>query len=301
MLQHTMKFSLPDFADSFNLNLVFVQLVSRNPVLLQKNVGIESVYGCFPSCPLNGGRAFVRERYTHEDMEATFAAFAEYGVSLRLTLTNMLAAEEHLQDPYVNDMLELGGKYGAEVIAYSDLVRDYAKERYGMGCVLSTTREITTAREFNKMARCYDAVVLNFNYNKDRGFIDAIDDKSKIEVMVNEYCSHGCPQRQKHYLHNSQDQMNNILSPYNCRADKIRVFLKHEPGDPVFFTNDEIERLHFETGIDHFKIVGRGIPFDIVLESYVYYLIKPEYRRDVKRVVEEAMQHAQTAIMPAQV
>jgi len=38
-----------------------------------------------------------------------------------------------------------------------------------------------------------------------------------------------------------------------------------------------------------FKIVGRGIPFDIVLESYTYYLIKPEYRRDVKKYIMEEM------------
>lgn len=285
MADGKMRFSLPDFADSFALNLAFAQVVSRNPVLLQEGVALDAVYGCFPSCLLNGGRAFVREPYSHDEIEATFAAFAELGVRLKLTLTNMLATEEHLGDPYLADILETGSRYGAEAIVYADFVGDYVRQRYGMGCTLSTTREIRSAEEFNRAARRYDCVVLNFNFGKDRAFIDAIEDKSKVEVMVNEYCALGCPQRQRHYLHNSEDQMRDELTPYDCRADKIKVFLRHEPGDPVFFTDVEAAQLHRETGIERFKVVGRGIPLDVVLESYVYYLVKPEYRLDVKRVV----------------
>lgn len=289
MSESTMQFSLPDFADNFDLNLLFVQLASRNPILFADDVGINNVYGCFPNSPLNGGRAFVREPYTHEEIEDTFAAFADCGVKLRLTLTNMLATEEHLHDSYVADILKTGSRYGAEAIVYADFVGDYVRERFGMKCILSTTREITDVDEFNRMAQRYDCVVLNYNFNKDRSFIDAIADKSKVEVMVNEYCTHGCSRRQQHYLHNSQDQMNNDLSPYDCRTDRINAFLKHAPSDPVFFTNEDVDRLHRETGISCFKIVGRGIPFDIVLESYTYYLIKPEYRRDVKKYIMEEM------------
>lgn len=285
MQKGKMRFSLPDFADSFRLNLMFVQLMSKNPVLLQDDVAIDSVYGCFPNCLLNGGRAFVREPYTHAQMEATFAAFADYGVAPRLTLTNMLATPEQLHDPYVEDILEVGSAFGAEAIVYADFVADYVRERYGMKCVLSTTREIADVQTFNQMARRYDCVVLNYNFNKDRGFLRAIERPSKVEVMVNEYCVHGCPRRREHYLHNSTDQTRENLTPYDCHADKIKVFLRHEPGDPVFFTNEEVARLHRETGIDRFKIVGRGIPYDVVLESYAYYLVKPEYREDVKAVV----------------
>lgn len=289
MSESKMRFSLPDFADSFRLNLLFVRFAKENPVLLQDHVSIDSIYGCFPNCLLNGGRAFVRDAYSLEDMDAVFHAFSDFGVTLRLTFTNMLATEQDLRDPYVNEILSLAQRYGGQAIVYADFVGDYIRDNYGLSCVLSTTREINDVDEFNRMTKRYDHVVLNYNYNKDRAFIDRIEDKQKTEVMVNEYCSLGCPRRREHYVHNSTDQVNEVLTPYDCHADKLKVFMRHEPGDPVFFTCDEVKNLWRETGIQNFKIVGRGIPFDVVLESYVYYLVKQEYREDVRAVIREAL------------
>lgn len=297
MQQDVLEYSLPDFADSFDLNLSFVRMVHRNPVLLQEGVSVGSVYGCFPNCLLNGGRTYLRDSYTRKEMEAVFSAFADYGVRPRLTLTNMLATEEHLGDAYVGDVLEVGAAYGAEAIVHSDFVADYVRERYGMKCILSTTRAVDNVDAFNRLAQRYDCVVLDYNANKNRGFINAITDKAKVEIMVNEYCAHGCSRRREHYLHNSKDQLDNTFTPFNCLSDnKFEVFLRHEPGDPVFFTDEEVARLHRETGIGHFKIVGRGVPSNIVLESYVYFLIKPEYRDDVKWVLAES-----AALTPAPV
>lgn len=289
MASDAMLFSLPDFADGFDLNRAFIGLIRRNPELLQDGVVVDNVYGCFPNCALNGGRAFVRERYTRAQMDAVFRVLADLGVRPRLTLTNMLATPEHLADPYLNDILAVGSAYGAEAIVYHDFVADYVRQRYGMRCILSTTRGIRDVGEFNEQARRYDCVVLDFNHNKDRAFIDAIEDPAKVEVMVNEYCSLGCPRRREHYLHNSDDQMRGALTPYDCRADKINAFLRHKPGDPVLFTDVEVAQLHRETGIARFKIVGRGIPHDVVLESYTYYLVKPEYRGDVRRAVRSML------------
>ena len=286
------RFSLPDFADSFRFNLLFCRFAVRNPFLLQEHVTIGSVYGCFPNCVLNGGRAFVRDPYPTEEMDAVFKAFSDLGIKLRLTFTNMLATEQDLRDPYVNDMLSLAKCYGGEVIVYADFVSDYVRENYGLPCILSTTRAISDVAEFNRMAEHYDYVVLNYNFNKDRAFMEGVEDKSKVEVMVNEYCSKGCPRRQEHYIHNSTDQRNELLTPYDCYADKLEVFMRHEPDDPVFFTSDEVMALWHESGIDSYKIVGRGIPFDVVLESYVYYLVKPEYRDDVRSVIREELRRA---------
>lgn len=292
MKQSLIRYSIPDFADNFDFNLLFLQLITKNPLLLKQGIVIDSIYGCFPNCALNGGRAFVREPYSRAMIDETFSAFAELEVTPRLTLTNMLAKEEDLHDPYVVDILEIGKNYGAEAIVFSDFVGNYIKDNYGMKIVLSTTRVIDTPEELNRMADSYDWVVLNYNHNKDKVFLDAIERPEKVEVMVNEYCVKGCPRRAEHYLHNSQDQRSNRLTSYDCRADKINTFLRHAPNDPIFFTDSEVSDLHRSTGIDRFKIVGRGIPFEIVLESYVYYLIAPDYQEDVRSVMLNSMQSA---------
>ena len=126
------KYTLPDFTVGLGLNLFFVRLLEQRPALFQDDVRIDSVYGCFPACNLNGGRAFLRERSTPRQMEEAFSLLAEHGVKARLTLTNMLAGDDDLRDEYLNEMLAIASRYGAEAIVYADLVGDYVRERYGL-------------------------------------------------------------------------------------------------------------------------------------------------------------------------
>ena len=77
------------------------------------------------------------------------------------------------------------------------------------------------------------------------------------------------------------------MRPFECVA-KRADFFDHEPGHPVIFTDREVRDLHDEYGIGYFKIVGRGVAFQTVLEAYAYYLVRPEYREDVKRLVMRA-------------
>ena len=189
------NYTLPDFTVGLGLNLFFIRLLEQRPALFQDGVRIDSVYGCFPACDLNGGRAFLRERATPRQMEEAFSLLAEHGVKARLTLTNMLADEDDLHDEYLNAMLAIASRYGVEAIVYADLVGDYVRERYGMRCVLSTTRALADAAEVNRMTKRYDYVVLDYNRHKDPAFLAALEDRDKVEVMVNDAILEGYPIR----------------------------------------------------------------------------------------------------------
>lgn len=279
-----LKYTLPDFTAGLGLNLFFVRLARQLPDWMQPDVRIDSVYGCFPSCTMNGGRAFIRERYTPAQMEEAFSLLEENGVRPRLTFTNMLATVADLHDPYTRDIAEAAARHGGEAIVYSDEVGDYLRKRFGMRLVLSTTRAIEDIDELNAALARYDWVVLNYNKNKDRSFIGGVAAPERLEVMVNEFCVAGCPHRAAHYRHNSEDQKDGAMHPFECAANKADFFA-HEPSHPVIFTDDEVRALHDECGVQYFKIVGRGVPFATVLEAYVYYLVRPEYREDVRRQV----------------
>ncbi len=281
------NYTLPDFTVGLGLNLFFIRLQTQRPDWFQDGVRIDSVYGCFPGCIMNGGRAYVRERATTTQMEESFSLLEEYGVKPRLTFTNMLATAGDLDDEYAAAMLETAARHGGEAIVYADDVANCVRERYGMRCVLSTTRALGDALEVNRMARSYDYVVLDYNRHKDAAYLDALEQPEKAEVMVNEFCVKGCPHRQEHYLHNSEDQMSGTMRSFECVAHRADFF-NHEPGHPVIFTDDEVRALHDSYGIGHFKIVGRGVAFRTVLEAYAYYLVKPAYRDEVKRLVMRA-------------
>lgn len=281
------RFTLPDFTLGLKRNLLFCSLLRDAPQFFLPGVRIDSVYGCFPSCVLNGGRAYVRERYTPEQMEETFAALDEYGVKARLTLTNVLAEREHLADPYVNEILEVAARHGAELIVYADLVDEYVRAFYrerGARCVrvLSTTREIREASLLNEALGRYDLVVLNYNLNKDDGFLSQVAHPERLEVMANELCNPGCPHRAEHYLHNSRDQLAGRLTEFRRCDLSGHDFWKEAPTSPAILTNDDVYRLNRRYGIEYFKLVGRGVDSALTLESYLYYLVRPEHRNGLR-------------------
>ena len=256
------------------------------PQFFFDDVRIQSVYGCFPGCIVNGGRAFVREPYSARQIEATFEALDGQGIAARLTFTNMLVEERHLEDPYFNLILDAAADHGAGVIVYSDLVDAYVRARHPrMERTLSTTREILDAAELNRALGAFDLVVLNYNKNKDLPFLDQVEHPERLEVMANELCNPGCPHRNEHYLHNSRDQLAGTVTEFRRCDLGGKDFFKLAPTSPTILTNDDVRTLHGRYGVPRFKIVGRGVAPDVNLESYLYYLVRPEHRAGLREAL----------------
>ena len=279
-------YTLPDFTVGLKRNLVFAQLMRDCPQFFFDDVRIQSVYGCFPGCVVNGGRAFVREPYSARQIEATFEALDGQGIAARLTFTNMLVEERHLEDSYFNLILDVAADHGAGVIVYSDLVDAYVRARHPrMERTLSTTREILDAAELNRALEAFDLVVLNYNKNKDLPFLDQVEHPERLEVMANELCNPGCPHRTEHYLHNSRDQLAGTVTEFRRCDLSGKDFFKLAPTSPTILTNDDVRTLHGRYGVPRFKIVGRGVAPDVNLESYLYYLVRPEHRAGLREAL----------------
>lgn len=279
-------YTLPDFTVGLKRNLVFAQLMRDCPQFFFDDVRIQSVYGCSPGCIVNGGRAFAREPYSARQIEATFEALDGQGIAARLTFTNMLVEERHLEDPYFNLILDVAADHGAGVIVYSDLVDAYVRARHPrMERTLSTTREILDAAELNRALEAFDLVVLNYNKNKDLPFLDQVEHPERLEVMANELCNPGCPHRNEHYLHNSRDQLAGTVTEFRRCDLSGKDFFKLAPTSPTILTNDDVRTLHGRYGVPRFKIVGRGVAPDVNLESYLYYLVRPEHRAGLREAL----------------
>lgn len=280
-----LRYSLPDFTVGLSRNMLFIRLHESNPELFQDDVVLDSVYGCFPDCIVNGGRAFVRERAHRHEMERTFELLNAHGVKARLTFTNMLVGREHLSDAYFNEILDVASGFDVEAIVASELVADYIARRHGFPLTLSTTVELLDVEEINDATARYDQVVLNYGLNKDRSVLARLAHPERIEVMVNELCRPNCPLRRSHYMHNSADQLARSITPFQgCDPSRL-LTLDDAEGSPTVLSSDDVRRLSEEFGIGSFKIVGRGMPGDVVVDSYVRYLIKPRYQEATRSLL----------------
>ena len=281
-----LNYALPDFTAGLKMNLSLIESWRNDPAMFRDGVRFDSVYDCFPRCRANGGRHHLGKPYTSFWMHATLAALNNVGVKARLTFTNMFIDGSTLRDDaYVREILDVASRYDVEIIVYSDDVADYLRQNYPFKLVLSTTREITDVETLNDALERFDYVVLNYNLNKDYDFIAQVAHPERLEVMVNELCAPNCPVRKLHYEHESRDQMNgeSTLFREECRrpkADLMDLF-----SGPVVLSNEEVDRLRADYGILNFKIVGRNRKCENFVDVLLYYLVKPEYHADVRRML----------------
>ncbi len=282
------QYSLPDFTWHLQFNLTLSRLMRTAPELFFDDIRINSVYGCFPGCIMNGGRFILGNRFSYDQMAETFDAIAEEGLVARLTFTNMLVRPEQFEDEYFNTILKAAQGRNAEVIIYLDELDEYISSRYHFKRILSTTRALSNADELNTMLSRYDMVVLDYNRNKDDEFLEKVSDPTRLEVMPNETCQPNCPLRQQHYIHNSQCQLDNMYRPFSCRKDHtIKGFTVPPEDSPTLLRNEDVRRLYSTYGIFNYKIVGRSLSVKDNLNAYMYYLIRPEYRSVAHAILKD--------------
>lgn len=281
-----MKFYLPDFNVFRNINGFTVNLLSTNPEYFYEGVEIGGVYGSFPGAIWNGGR-LVNGFMSYQEIEYLIKQYNQNHIPLRYTFTNSLIEEKHLYDTYCNIVMELANNGQNEVIINSPILEEYLRKHYpNFKYILSTTRCERDIDKINKATKNYDLVVIDYRDNKNMKFLEAIENKDKIELLVNAYCDPNCPRRKEHYEAIAELQLNyKVIEPKthsftSCPTYKKQFYDILEY--PTVITKEELYGKYSEMGFQHFKLEGRTMPIQQVIESYLYYMIKPEYINKVR-------------------
>ena len=281
-----LNYALPDFTAGLKMNLSLIESWRNDPAKFRDGVRFDSVYDSFPGCKANGGRHYLGLQYPPYKIHSTFAALNDVDVKARLTFTNMFIDSHALRDDaYSRTVLDIASNYDVEIIVYSDDVADFLRQHYSFKLVLSTTREITDIVALNNVFERYDYVVLNYNLNKNYDFIAQVTHPECLEVMVNELCAPNCPVRRQHYEHESRDQLNGESTLFREECHRPKADLADLFSGPIVFSNEELIRLRADYGIRYFKIVGRNRKREKLVDVLLYYLVKPEYHADVRRML----------------
>ena len=287
------EYALPDFCVNLRNNLMLLDTKRKNPDLFFDDIKISSIYGCFPGCIMNGGRLLAGSDhyYTKEQIYQTFDQIENAGLSIRLTLTNMFIRPEQYEDEYCKMILEAAKGRNVAAIVNQDDLGDYLAEKYHFQIILSTTRLLKDVQELNKKLDHYNMVVLDYNHNKDDAFLRQVNDPSRLEVMPNELCEPGCPNRQLHYTTISNAQLDDSVMEFRCpQKTETSGFTMRTASSPTILGNDDIRRLNNTYGITHYKIVGRVSQLFQITESYLYYFVRPEYRSMMAAVMSKKSQ-----------
>lgn len=283
------KYHIPGFMRHFRLNLTLAEYIKKNPELFYDNVKIGSVYGAFPNMLWNGGR-YLQGTVDPRVLREIVNQFNSRGIPLRFTLTNPVLKAEHLDDPLCNSILKAANNGMNEAIVFSPMLEDYLRIHYPeMPLTSSTCKQIENEEELKaEMDKDYSLVVLDYNFNNNFDILERLPKKEKAELLINPCCNPHCTRRGEHYRSigrshieyteriKRHDAKNYRPEPFTCEC--MQRHLYQTTDSPLHISPQAIYEKYVPMGYRNFKIEGRSIPDVNVLENYVYYMVKPEFK-----------------------
>ena len=293
-----MKFHIPDFFKHWELNLNLIDMIKAHPEYFHDGVEIASCFGCFAPAMWNGGRTLVG--YTsREQIVNTIKWFNERNVPIRFTFTNPTITEKDLKDPFCNRICKLAENGFNELICNAPVLEEYIRRTYPRYPLISSTCKQLEEHDalIAELEKDYKLVVLDYNWNNDFERLAQIPEeyRSRCEILINPYCVPHCKRRGEHYkalgecqkkcaamakgADYTQSEALSEASLFKC--DNARYDFYQIVNYSTFVPSENLQR-YMEMGFNNFKIEGRVISTYNVLESYVYYMVKPEYKDIVR-------------------
>lgn len=277
------NFYLPNFYDFpfCILNAYFIENIKENPDLFYDDVQIGAVYGTFPSVIWNGGR-FKKGSASIKEICNTISYYNNVNIPIRFTYTNTLIEEKHLEDVYANIVTELANNGKNEILVNHPILEEYLRNRYPEYKFLSsTTKCMLDNNDIIAESDKYFLTVLDYRKNTDFDFLASLPNPEKYEILINAYCSPYCKNRSEHYDILSASQLEDVYRDIQCPIKKDSFFEALKEFSTVIKVED-LYTTYVNMGFKHFKIEGRTNNIIDVLESYIYYMVKPEYHNKVR-------------------
>ncbi|MCR5177406.1 MAG: hypothetical protein K6C95_00315 [Lachnospiraceae bacterium] len=290
------RFHLPGLRYNFPLNMIWVSLLRQHPEYFREGVEIGSFFGCFPFALWNGGREIdPGDQCDAGFIHQTIRAINQAGIPIRYTFTNPLLTEEELKDDFCNFCLKAAEGFRNEVLVFSPLLEAYIRKNYPSYIINSTTcKEIKTVEALNEeMEKDYRYVVLDYNLNGNWDFIGKLAHPEKLEVLINATCTPNCPRRGEHYREIARRQRivlkNRKLPPerrkplpeWKCRYGIDNTVYSIQDY-PTVVKPDQIWQEYLPRGINNFKIEGRTANLFNLVDTYCFYMAKPEHADEVR-------------------
>lgn len=290
MENDTAYFHLPGLFEFFDFYKVFLPLFYEHREYFYDHCRIASIYGAPEDCLWGGGRFGGGEK----NARTVLALMREYGISARLTFSNSLLREEHLNDEKCGALCAMFEKSDTPngVIVHSELLTDHLKKTFpGLYLVSSTTKVLTDFDDFAAEVRRDDFkyVVPDFRLNKQLEKLNTLsaDEKRKVEFLCNEGCFIGCKDRKACYESVSRRILGEESGKFVCRSPgAVKGYLFSEAmKNPAFIGFNDIFDTYLPAGFENYKLEGRNLGSALLLEILLYYMTKPECRLKVREEI----------------
>lgn len=285
------KFHLPGLRYNYPLNMMLLSMMEKYPHFFRDNLEIGSFFGEFPTSRWNGGRYANDDQCDARFVQEVIRSINGHHIPVRFTYTNPILNEYDLEDAYCNFCMKEADNGMNEVLVVSPVLEKYIREKYPSFKINSSTcKEIKDMEDLNEeLEKDYKLVVLDYNLNNQFDKLEQIKKKDKCEILVNACCIPNCPRRGEHYKQISNQQriaLKNRTLPtdkkipvpgWYCEyGDKNNLYTIQEYS--TYVSPEAIWDKYAPMGYSHFKIEGRTANLFSLINTYCFYLMKPEYQ-----------------------
>lgn len=295
-MTNTAYYHLPGLFEFYDFYKAFLPLYKEHREYFYDWCEIGSIYGAPSDCIWGGGRV----GFGDEEPQRVLELMREYGISARLTFSNLLLEKKHLSDKLCNrlcQMFETAAGTSIQrpengVIIASDILLDYISRTYpGFYFVSSTTKVLT---DFDELVKELDRaefryVVPDFRLNKSYDKLNQLTQvqKDKVEFLCNECCWFGCYDRKNCYENVSRKALSEDCEDHICVSPTAERGYRFSDAmkNPGFIGIEDIQKTYLPSGFSNFKIEGRSLGSALILEFLLYYMTKPEYQLKVREEI----------------
>lgn len=246
-----------------DFNLKVKDYLENNPqVGTFSNSKITVMYGQFPQSLWSGGRSvnFDVPKFTRDEMVRFVDRLNQKGIKVRMTFTNTLLAEKHLDDEYCNLALEvLDNSFGNGIITASPLLENYIHTTHpNLGLISSITKggDFETFKQAFEDDK-YEMVVIYarveiLDYLNSHA--TAEERGNRVEILLSSGCGH-CPIAKEHYAVESYNNLHQKeIKFHTCYKDRVGYKeIIPQPKDEIIFDPNKFQ----EMNLCNFKIQGR--------------------------------------------
>ena len=279
------KFALPGMYENYEVLIPLISLFKVHPEYFMDGIDIAAVFGNFQFCSWDGGRVFIPSQYKHASIETIQSLKRIYNdeleVPIRLIYTSALTDPSICYSHFDNLVTHLCEDERNEIVVASDMLEGYLRDNYPKYSFISSTTKCITSPDQSFEEVCnpnYKMTCIDYNLNKNKKFVSSIpvEDKCRVEFLINAICPPGCPARKKHYMQNSMFNASygEAYSTGECGIYKDELFPNNYHNN---FTWDELREYEAD-GFEYFKIEGRTFSKNSIILTLVKWLIKPEYQ-----------------------
>ena len=286
------KFHLyvPDFYGNAALYILLADFMEHIPQWFYDDFKISAAYGSFPNCIWNGGRVSFGQ-ITRSTMDKVIRELNDRGIAVRYTFTNPLLEEKHMSDVFSNICLEAANNGMNEVLVNTQVIEDHVRKNFpDFKIISSTTKCLRTIEAVEEeLEKDYYLVVLDSFLNKDER-IFALEKRDRLELLLDHGCMLNCPNSKNHYVELGRAQLTFNESKFACPTVG-KTFEQVMQGEHCI-SRELLTSKYIPGGFRHFKLDGRCFKPEKLVDSLLYYMVKPEFRPKVKEIIKKEIYEA---------